>query len=82
MCIIPAKLAGVKEIIACSPKIKPETIVAADIAGADKIFKIGGVQAIAAMAYGTEQVPKVDKIVGREIFMLLLPKKLCMETAE
>jgi len=64
MCIIPAKLAGVKEIIACSPKIKPETIVAADITGADKIFKIGGVQAIAAMAYGTKQIPKVDKIVG------------------
>ena len=64
MCIIPARLAGVKEIIACSPKIKPETIVAADIAGADKIFKIGGVQAIAAMAYGTKQIPKVDKIVG------------------
>jgi len=64
MCIVPAKLAGVKEIIVCSPKIKPETIVAADIAGADKIFKIGGVQAIAAMAYGTKQVPKVDKIVG------------------
>lgn len=64
MCIVPAKVAGVKEIIACSPKIKPETIVAADIAGADKIFKIGGVQAIAAMAYGTKQVPKVDKIVG------------------
>ena len=64
MCIIPARLAGVKEIIACSPKIKPETIVAADIAGADKIFRIGGVQAIAAMAYGTNSVPKVDKIVG------------------
>ena len=64
MCITPAKLSGVKEIIACSPKIKPETIVAADIAGADKIFKIGGVQAIAAMAYGTKQIPKVDKIVG------------------
>jgi len=64
MCIIPARLAGVKKIIACSPKIKPETIVAADIAGADKIFKIGGVQAIAAMAYGTKQIPKVDKIVG------------------
>src|SRR3989338_5388095 len=64
MCIIPARLAGVKEIIACSPKIKPETIVAADIAGADKIFRIGGVQAIAAMAYGTKQIPKVDKIVG------------------
>ena len=64
MCIIPAKVAGVKEIIVCSPKIKNATIVAADIAGADKIFKIGGVQAIAAMAYGTKQIPKVDKIVG------------------
>lgn len=64
MCIVPAKLAGAKEIIACSPKIRPETIVAADIAGADKIFKIGGAQAIAAMAYGTKQIPKVDKIVG------------------
>ncbi len=64
MCIIPARLAGVKEIIACSPKINPETIVATDIAGADKIFKIGGVQAIAAMVYGTKQIPKVDKIVG------------------
>ena len=64
MCIVPAKIAGVKEIIACSPKIKPETIVAADIAGANKIFRIGGVQAIAAMAYGTKSIPKVDKIVG------------------
>ena len=64
MCIIPARLAGVKKIIACSPKIKPETIIAADIAGADKIFRIGGPQAIAAMAYGTNQIPKVDKIVG------------------
>ena len=64
MCIIPARIAGVKNIIACSPKIKPETIVAADIAGADKIFRIGGAQAIAAMAYGTQTIPKVDKIVG------------------
>ena len=64
MCIIPARLSGVKQIIACSPKIKPETIVAADIAGSNKIFKVGGVQAIAAMAYGTKQIPKVDKIVG------------------
>ena len=64
MCIVPARLAGVKGIIACSPKIGSETIVAADIAGADKIFKIGGAQAIAAMAYGTKQIPKVDKIVG------------------
>jgi len=64
MCIIPAKVAGVREIIVCSPKIKPVTIVAVDLSGADLIFKIGGVQAIAAMAYGTETIPKVDKIVG------------------
>ena len=64
MCIIPAKIAGVKEVIASSPKIKPETIVAANIAGADKIFRIGGAQAIAAMAYGTKTIPKVDKIAG------------------
>lgn len=64
MTITPAKIAGVKEIIACSPKIKSETIVACHLAGADKIFNIGGVQAIAAMAYGTQSVPKVNKIVG------------------
>lgn len=64
MCIIPAKVAGVKEIVVCSPKIKLATIVAADLTGADLIFNIGGVQAIAAMAYGTETIPKVDKIVG------------------
>ncbi len=64
MCVIPARVAGVKEIIVCSPKIKPITIVAADLAGADLIFNIGGIQAIAAMAYGTETIPKVDKIVG------------------
>lgn len=64
MCVIPGKVAGVKEIIVCSPKIKPVMIVAADIAGTDRIFSIGGIQAIGAMAYGTETVPKVDKIVG------------------
>ena len=64
MCVIPAKVAGVKEIIVCSPKIQPATIVAADIAGADRIFSVGGAQAIAAMAYGTKTIPKVDKIVG------------------
>ncbi len=64
MGVIPAKVAGVKNIIVCSPKIKPVTIVAADLAGADLIFNIGGVQAIAALAYGTKTVPKVDKIVG------------------
>lgn len=64
MSVIPAKVAGVKNVIVCSPKIQPVTIVAAHIAGADKIYKIGGVQAIGAMAYGTKSVFKVDKIVG------------------
>ncbi|MDD3150009.1 MAG: histidinol dehydrogenase, partial [Candidatus Gastranaerophilales bacterium] len=64
MTVVPAKVAGVKEVIVCSPKIQPVTIAACKIAGADRIFKIGGVQAIAAMAYGTETIPKVDKIVG------------------
>lgn len=64
MSAIPAKVAGVKQIIVCSPKIKPSVIVAADIAGADKIFNVGGIQAIGAMAFGTETIPKVDKIVG------------------
>lgn len=64
MTITPAKVAGVKKVVACSPKIRPETIVACDLAGADKIYKVGGVQAIAAMAYGTETISKVNKIVG------------------
>lgn len=64
MSVIPAKVAGVKEVIVCSPKIQPATITACKLAGADRIFKIGGVQAIAGMAYGTETMPKVDKIVG------------------
>ncbi|MDD3013172.1 MAG: histidinol dehydrogenase [Candidatus Gastranaerophilales bacterium] len=64
MSVVPAKVAGVKEVIVCSPKIQPVTIAACKLAGADKIFRIGGVQAIAAMAYGTESVPKVDKITG------------------
>ncbi|MFA6065348.1 MAG: histidinol dehydrogenase [archaeon] len=64
MTVIPAKVAGVKEVIVCSPNIKPVVIVAANIAGAEKIFNIGGVQAIGALAYGTTQVPQVDKIVG------------------
>lgn len=64
MTIVPARVAGVKNIVACSPKIRPETIVACDLAGADRIFRVGGVQAIAAMAYGTKSIPKVNKIVG------------------
>ncbi|MCD7779788.1 MAG: histidinol dehydrogenase [Candidatus Gastranaerophilales bacterium] len=64
MTIVPAKTAGVKRIAAFSPKIKPVTIAAAYLSGADEIYKIGGVQAIAAMAYGTESIKKVNKITG------------------
>lgn len=64
MTIVPAKVAGVKNVVAVSPKIQPVTIAACHLAGADKIFKVGGVQAVAALAYGTESVPKVNKIVG------------------
>ncbi len=64
MTITPAKVAGVKQIVACSPKIRHETIVACDLAGADKIYRVGGIQAIAGMAYGTQSILKVNKIVG------------------
>ncbi len=69
MNIIPAKLAGVGEIIMVSPpkadgKIKAEILAAAKIAGADRIFKVGGAQAVAALSYGTQSIPCVDKIVG------------------
>ncbi len=66
---IPAKIAGVKELVMVTPpdkqgKINPVILAAAKIAGVNKIFKVGGAQAIAALAYGTESIPKVDKIVG------------------
>lgn len=64
MTIVPANVAGVKEIIAVSPKIQPVTIAACKLAGADRIFRVGGVQAVAALAYSTQSIPKVDKIVG------------------
>lgn len=64
MSITPARVAGVEKIVVCSPKMQPETIVAAHVAGADHIFSVGGIQAIAAMAYGTESVPRVHMIVG------------------
>ncbi len=69
MTIIPAKVAGVEDVIVCTPpkpdgKIDPLTLVAANIAVADSVYKVGGAQCIAAMAYGTETIPKVDKIVG------------------
>ncbi|WP_316608394.1 histidinol dehydrogenase [uncultured Ruminococcus sp.] len=66
---IPAKIAGVREVVMVTPpsadgKVNPAILAAASVAGVDKIFKVGGAQAIAALAYGTESVPKVDKIVG------------------
>lgn len=64
MTVTPAKVAGVKNIFLTSPRIKPQTIVAAHIAGADKIYKLGGAQSISAFAYGTSTIQPVDKIVG------------------
>jgi histidinol dehydrogenase len=68
MAAIPAKVAGVHEILMVTPPqkggISPAVLVAADLAGVDRIYRIGGVQAIAALAYGTKSIPKVDKIVG------------------
>lgn len=64
MTIVPAKVAGVKRVIATSPKIQDVTVTAAYLAGADEIYRIGGVQAIAAMAYGCESIEKVNKITG------------------
>ncbi|MFC1861484.1 histidinol dehydrogenase [Chloroflexota bacterium] len=81
MTAIPAKVAGVKEIILVTPpgsngKVPPSTLVAAGIAGVDRIFSIGGAQAIAALAFGTESVPKVDKICGPGNIFVVLAKKV------
>jgi histidinol dehydrogenase len=80
MNVIPAKVAGVPEIIMTTPpgkdgKVNPVILAAATIAGADKIYKVGGAQAIAAMAYGTETIPKVDKIAGPGNIYVALAKK-------
>lgn len=81
MTIIPAKIAGVNKIICCTPpmpdgSVNEMVLAAADIAGADEIYKVGGAQAIAAMAYGTESVPKVDKIVGPGNIFVTAAKKM------
>ena len=80
MNIVPAKVAGVQRIVMVTPpssegKVNPGTIVAADIAGATEIYKVGGAQAIAALAYGTESIPKVDKITGPGNIYVALAKK-------
>ena len=78
---IPAKIAGVGRIVMVTPplkngKIKPEVLVAAQVAGIDEVYKIGGAQAIAALAYGTESIPKVDKITGPGNIYVATAKKM------
>lgn len=80
MNVVPAKVAGVEQIIMCTPpdhegKVYPTTLVAANEAGVDVVYKSGGAQAIAAMAYGTESIPKVDKICGPGNIYVALAKK-------
>lgn len=81
MTVIPGKVAGVRDIIICTPpgidgKVNPYTIVAARESGADHIYKIGGAQAIIAMAYGTESIPKVYKIFGPGNIYVTVAKKM------
>lgn len=80
MCILPAKVAGVKRIVMTTPcnsegKVQSCTLVAAKITGVDEIYKVGGAQAIGAMAFGTKSIPKVDKIVGPGNIFVALAKK-------
>ncbi len=80
MNIIPAKVAGVKEIVMVTPpgkdgRVNPVTLTAAHLAGATKVYKIGGAQAVAALAFGTESIPRVDKIVGPGNIFVALAKK-------
>jgi histidinol dehydrogenase len=83
MCAVPARVAGVKEICACSPPpIKPSTLVALDIAGVTEIYNAGGAQAIAAMALGTESIRPVQKIVGPGNVYVTLAKMMLRENAE
>ena len=82
MNVVPAKVAGVERIIMCTPpgkdgKVNPGTLVAAKIAGVNEVYKVGGAQAIAAMAFGTESIPKVDKITGPGNIFVALAKKAC-----
>ncbi|KAF5082548.1 histidinol dehydrogenase [Methanoculleus horonobensis] len=83
MCTIPAKVAGVAEICCCTPPpINPITLVALDIAGVDEVYRVGGAQAIAAMALGTESIPRVEKIVGPGNVYVTAAKMLLRDEAE
>jgi histidinol dehydrogenase len=80
MTAIPAKVAGVKELVLVTPcpggELNPAVLAAAEIAGVDSVYKIGGAQAVAALAYGTESIPRVDKIVGPGNIYVAIAKKL------
>ncbi|MCK9276675.1 MAG: histidinol dehydrogenase [Methanoculleus sp.] len=83
MCTIPAMVAGVGEICCCTPPpVNPITLVALDIAGVDEVYRVGGAQAIAAMAIGTETVPRVEKIVGPGNVYVTAAKMLLRDEAE
>jgi histidinol dehydrogenase len=87
MTIVPAKVAGVKNVVMCTPpgkdgKVNPLTLAAAKVAGADHVYKLGGVQAVAGMAYGTESVMKVDKIVGPGNVFVTAAKMQVRDVAE
>ncbi|MCL1811693.1 MAG: histidinol dehydrogenase [Methanomassiliicoccaceae archaeon] len=83
MCVIPARVAGVGEVICCTPpSVDPVTLVAMDIAGADEIYKVGGAQAIAAMALGTESIERVQKIVGPGNAFVTAAKVMLRNNAE
>jgi histidinol dehydrogenase len=86
MCAIPAKVAGVKRVVMCTPVrkegISPYLLVAADIAGVDEVYRIGGVQAIGAMAYGTKTFQRVDKIVGPGNLYVATAKRLMYGTVD
>jgi len=80
MAAVPARVAGVQEVVLCTApdangRQRPEMLVAADIAGVHRVFKLGGAQAICAMAYGTQSVPKVDKILGPGNLFVVLAKR-------
>ena len=82
MNIVPAKVAGVERIVMVTPPgkdgiVNPATLAAAKVAGVDEVYKVGGAQAIAALAYGTQSIPKVDKIVGPGNIYVALAKKAC-----
>jgi len=81
MAAVPARVAGVKEVILVTPPglngaVSPPTLVAADIAGIDRVFSVGGAQAIAALAFGTDSIPRVDKICGPGNIFVVLAKKM------